>query len=129
MKYSIEELEEAVKSSLSMMQVLRYLGIKEAGGSHSHWKKRIASLGIDTSHFTGVAHNKGKTSSAKKTFKDILVLRNSGNRQKAEQLRRALIEIGRKYCCEKCGIGDEWMGNKLTLDVDHINENWLDDRA
>lgn len=129
MKYTIDQLEVAVKNSLSMMEVLRYLGIREAGGSHSHWKRKIKDLGIDTSHFRGQGHNAGKVSVSRKTSDDMLVLRTSGSRQKATQLRRALLEIGRKYVCDCCGQCDEWMGHKLTLDVDHIDENWLDDRA
>ena len=32
------------------------------------------------------------------------------------------------YECNRCGQGPEWLGNAITLDVDHINENWMDDR-
>ena len=125
---SDEELMEAVLTSFSIYEVLRKTGRKEAGGSHSHYSKRIKSLKIDTSHFTGQAHNKNKISPKRRTPDSILILRVSGGRAKAKQLTRALIESGIKHQCDKCSIGPTWLGSPLTLDVDHKNQNWLDDR-
>jgi predicted RNA-binding Zn-ribbon protein involved in translation (DUF1610 family) len=124
-----EILLEVVKESRSYFQVLDKLGRKRAGGSHSHIKNRIVKAGIDTSHFTGQAWNKGRTFPDRKTCKQILILRTSGGRAKPKQLVRALLGIGRKHECEKCGQNTKWMNNTLTLDVDHKNQNWLDDRA
>lgn len=123
-----EQLAEAVKESFSVMGVLEYLGLRKTGGGNAHYKKRIDKLGLDTSHFTGRASNRGKQFNTRKSKEEILVYRTSGTRQKSAQLVRALIESGVKHECKKCGNGPEWMGNVLTLDVDHINENWLDDR-
>lgn len=128
-KITDDMLREAVKNSNSVMGVLRYLGIKEAGGSNTHYSKRIKALEIDTQHFVGKGWNAGKTFTAKqKKAEDILIKRESGLRAKASHLRRSLISIGRPYECSCCGQGPEWRGNPLTLDVDHINEDWLDDR-
>lgn len=123
-----EELKVIVQNSKSMYEVLRAVGCKIAGGSHSHYTRRIKGLGLDTSHFTGQAHNKGKVSTKRRTAESILVLRVEGRRQKSHQLVRSMIECGIPHECSKCGVPPEWMGNPLTLDVDHINENWLDDR-
>lgn len=125
---SKEELEQIVKDSLSVYDVLRKLGLKLAGGSHSYWSRKIKEIGIDTSHFLGAAHSRGKQSSRRISANEILVLRECGIRQKANKLVRALLERGREHQCEKCGQLPFWMGHSLTLDVDHINENWLDDR-
>src|SRR5919109_4041924 len=46
------EVTEAVRSSRSLAQALQKLGLR-AGGSNPVLKARIASLGIDTSHFVG----------------------------------------------------------------------------
>jgi 5-methylcytosine-specific restriction endonuclease McrA len=56
------------------------------------------------------------------------VLRLSGSRQKTRQLKRAMIESDIDYKCSNCKQEPFWFGHSLTLDVDHINENWLDDR-
>ena len=41
-----------------------------------------------------------------------------------------MIESGREYRCENagCTTKGEWLGKKITLQVDHLNGNWLDDR-
>ena len=128
-KYSKERLEEAVKNSASYAGVLRDLGIKQAGGSHSHIKKMIEFYEINVSHFTLKGWNKGLTSSKRKTAKDILVLKTpKDHKAKSIQLRRALIEIGRPEICEKCETGTEYNGLPLVLEIDHIDGNSWDHR-
>ena len=118
-----------VVSSTSIAECLRKLGLKPGGGTHYRIKKRVEKLGLDTSHFRGLKASCGQKSNANKVpWPEILVLREGGCRQKAHRLRRALLESGRSYECEKCGI-DEWCGEPLRLQVDHINENFCDDRA
>ena len=130
-KYTRELLEPLVKESKSIAQVLRKLGLREAGGSHTHISSKIKEYGIDSSHFLGQGANCGpnkKGGPKKKEWQEVLVERTKGKRQKAYQLRRALIESGREYICEWCGQTPEWRGQELRLQVDHKNENWLDDR-
>lgn len=130
-KYTRELLEPLVKESTSIAQVLRKLGLKPAGGSHSHISKKIKEYRLDDSHFLGQAANCGKNhkcGNKRKQWQDILVERTEGNREKSFRLRRALIESGREYKCEECGQLPEWNGKELRLQVDHKNGNWLDDR-
>ncbi|MFC5179802.1 HNH endonuclease signature motif containing protein [Actinomadura harenae] len=42
-------------------------------------------------------------------------------------LRRALLECGVPYLCTGCGTSD-WQGGPLTLHVDHISGDHLDNR-
>lgn len=125
------DLREAVSKSISVIGVVRALGLRPAGRTNSNVGRKIRELGIDTKHFLGRASNRGKNhkgGAERKTSASILVLRTSGLRTKSAQLIRALREIGREYKCEGCGGGPEWRGNPLTLQVDHKNRNWLDDR-
>lgn len=128
-KVSDEMLIEAVRESTSIRGVLRKLNLREAGGSASHYSVRIKELGISMAHFTGKSYRAGKTLTKKRNASNILIYRESGSRQKHTYLLRALLEIGREHKCEKCNQPPEWMGHQMTLDIDHINENWLDDRA
>lgn len=129
-KITDEMVIEAVGKSYSYADVLRRLNIRYAGGSFSHYKRRVEKLGVDTTHFTGQGWKacSNNVDVTKKVADDILIVRTDGRRQKAQQLVRALIEVGVKHECSKCGQLPMWMGNPLTLDVDHINEDWLDDR-
>jgi hypothetical protein len=95
-RYSRDELAAAALASTSFAGVLRYLGLRQAGGTQAHIAKRIRHFGIDVWHFTRQAHNRGKPSPRRRTPDQILVQRPEGSlREKPPALRRALIEIGR----------------------------------
>jgi hypothetical protein len=128
-KHTKEQLEIAVKNSESVAGVLRQLGYERyGGGHHTHISNRIEKEKIDTSHFTGQGWSKGKISHRKKLSKEILVLRVSGFRAKSSTLKRVLIEIGRKWQCEKCGNEGIWKDKVLSLSIHHKNRDYLDDR-
>jgi len=62
-RYTEAELAEAVRISVSQRQVLANLGLAtQGGGAYQTLKARIASLGLDTSHFKGRGGNKGTRS-------------------------------------------------------------------
>ena len=124
-KYSNADLEQAVEESVSVFGVMRVLGIKLSGSSHQHISNRIKKEGIDKSHFTGAGHLRGKTSPRKKSAKEILIIMPEGSKRQAPyRLRRALLESGVEYKCVGCNL-DSWQGESLTLEVDHIDGNWL----
>lgn len=130
-KYTRELLEPLVAESLCVRDVMRKLNIKLTGGGHAHIKNIIKKHGLSTDHFLGQAFHCGqKTHRNKLHWTEVLVLRqDSDRRQHANILRRALVESGREYACSDCGNKGEWCGKPLTLEVDHKNNNWLDDRA
>jgi hypothetical protein len=111
MKYTKELLAPLVRESQTVMEVIRKLGLKPAGGTHAYLSKKIREFGLDTSHFTGSGMKRG-----------------GGPKKKTWRLRRALIESGRAYRCAVCGNPGEWCGQPLHLQVDHRNRNWRDDR-
>lgn len=125
-KYTKEVLQDAVESSLSYAGVLRHLGLRQAGGTQSHIIKRIKDFNIDVSHFSGQSWGKGLKSNKRKHYSEILIMLKEGSyREKSHLLNRALIESGVEYSCVLCGISNEWNGSKITLEVDHIDGNWL----
>lgn len=127
-KYTKELLEEAVANSTSVAGVVRYLGRPLAGGTQAHVARKIKDFGIDTSHFLGQAWSRGKTLPPKKSKDEILILLPEGsNRTKRTQLLRAMLESGVDYEC-RCGLTNEWQGSSLTLEINHINGDWLDNR-
>jgi hypothetical protein len=38
------------------------------------------------------------------------------------------MQVGTLYVCGACGIGAEWNGKPILLNVNHINGNWLDNK-
>jgi hypothetical protein len=126
--YTTEDLTEAVASSLSVAEVMRKLGIKPAGGSHFHISNRIKKEGLDTSHFLGQAYARGQPG-RRKPVELVLVIRPEGSaRVKRNQLLRGMLESDVPYRCAHCGCDGTWPGQPITLDVDHINGDWLDNR-
>jgi len=132
-RYTKENLQEAVKNNKSILGVTRSLGIKSKSGSlWRHIKSKIKQHDIDTSHFTGQATNAGKNHRGgckRKSSEEILIiLPPNSDRTATYQLKRALIETGREYKCEECEQPPIWFDKKLTIEVDHINGNGLDNR-
>jgi hypothetical protein len=127
-KHTKEELIEAVKQSQSIAALCRFLKIRPVGGNYKTLHHKIKSWEIDTSHFTGKGWNVGlKFKPNKETpIKEILV--ENSNYVTGTKLKKRLFKEGLKQeICEMCGI-NEWNGQKLVLEIDHINGNNLDHR-
>lgn len=118
-KYTAELLGPVVAQADSYADVVRRLGLAQAGGTQTHIARRVRQLGLDTSHFT---RRRRREAPNLLTPGEILVRIPLGSfRRKAPQLRRALLAIGRAWECEICGNNGTWCGRKLTLHVDHID--------
>ena len=125
-KYTEEQLRSAIESSGSIRQVLSKLGLKEAGGNYETIKRRISKLNINTSHFHGQAHLKGKTHDYTKKPIEFYLTENSHHQ--SYKLKYRLISEGiKEHKCECCGI-TEWMGRQTPIELDHINGNHYDNR-
>jgi len=118
-KYTEQQLREAVKNSLSLRQVLSKLGIVEAGGNYSTLKRAISYFEINTSHFTGCGHLKGKTHNhTTRPLSEILV---EGRIENTYRLKNRLLKEGvKKSFCENCLL-DEWMSKEIPLELHHID--------
>ena len=131
-RYTRELLGPIVARSFSVAEVLRELGLRQAGGTQAYIGRRIRELGLDTSHFLGMGRNRGEGhvgGSPRKSADELLVEKSeSAFRTHAYKLRRALDEIGVPRQCSLCGVGGTWLGKSLTLEVDHINGRFNDNR-
>jgi hypothetical protein len=128
--YTQELLQELVRTSKTFSDVLRKLGLRTEGNHHGFISRKIRGFGIDVSHFLHRSefHSLRKTK-GKIPPLELLVLRKpEQNELPGYRLRKALIEIGRKYTCSECGLGPEWNGKVLVLQVDHINGKGWDNR-
>lgn len=132
MKYTKEVLEKVAKRSFSVAQVVRELGRKAIGGNQTYISGLLKKHGIDTKHFTGYRTNHGpgtRGGCPRRKSEEVLVLdRRGGRKEKVAVLRRALIESGLPHVCGVCGLGPEWNGRPLALQMDHKNGNSLDNR-
>lgn len=123
-----DELRSAVAQSTSVSGALRVLQRPDNTRNRAQFRRLVTEHGIDTSHFLGQAHQRGRPSSAAKPADEVLVRRHGGRRTKTALLRRALKKVGVPERCYECGTGPEWFGRPMTLEIDHVNGDRSDDR-
>lgn len=128
-KWTDVQLVAAVESCTTMCQVLRSLGLCErGGGAANHIRSHIKRLGLTTAHWRGIAHRRGKkfTQQSGRPLSELLVLDGPAvptSRLKSRMLRAGLLT----YSCAVCELSD-WRGSAISLELDHINGNRLDNR-
>lgn len=131
-KYTKEVLQEALKGAQSYAEVVRKLGLKNSGGNHRNIKRYIRYYNLNTSHIKGQGWAKGKT------FDDSESIRENVRRQSKRisderffsknapptigggALKKRLLRKGWEEKCLECGM-THWRGQKMSMDVDHIN--------
>lgn len=129
-KYTEKQLIEAVKKCKSKSAVCRELGISPKGGNLRTIGNKIKELNLDTSHFTGMLWSKGMTykdhpSIRRKTDEEYFI---KGPLKTSNSVRLRLLNSGlREYKCERCGR-TEWEGEKIPLELHHINGDHWDNR-
>ncbi|HPN54881.1 MAG TPA: HNH endonuclease signature motif containing protein [Candidatus Moranbacteria bacterium] len=127
-KWTKSELEEAVKKSKSIRQVLKCLNLKMAGGNYTQINKYIKEYNFGTKHFTGQAWNKGNRGNGKPriALKDIL---KKNNYFQSYKLKKRLFAANLKpQHCEECGWNKKSEDGRLPLELDHINGDSRDNR-
>ena len=119
-KYTKQQLETIISESRSISQVLKSLGLRVAGGNYQTIRDKIVEFELDTSHFSGQGWSANKKLSPKRPIQDYL---DNKYKIKSSKLKDRLVKEGLKtYVCEICGI-KEWLGVKLSLELDHIDGN------
>jgi hypothetical protein len=121
-KYTKEVLSTAASQCNNITDFLNLIGASLTSmSSRAFIKKKCSEYGIDISHFK---QRRPGSDNTKKHFSEILVYdRNQGRRENSFRLKKALKESGRNYICEVCTISPIWNGKSLNLEVDHIDNN------
>ncbi len=127
---SSADLRSAVSGSISVAATLRKLGRPDNGTQRALLRRWVDEEGLSTAHFLGQAHRRGEPGTTPLRRAEHILVRHDGERRtRSVLLRRALREIGLPEECAECGTGPEWRGKPMTLEVDHVNGDWSDDRA
>lgn len=120
--YSIEELTNIVNDSRTLQEVLKKLGYSSVSGANRQTvQSRLDKYNISTEHFT-----KGVGRGIKRSEENIFC----ENSTASQKVLREWYKKGNytEYKCSICGLQPFWNGKALTLTLDHINGNNLDDR-
>ncbi|MFF3967740.1 HNH endonuclease [Streptomyces griseorubiginosus] len=122
-------LRDLVPRSASYAEVMRGLGLDVNDTNHRRVRRATTRLGLDTSHFKRRAWAQADRPAPRSVAQRVLVvLPADAGRTNRSQLHRALTEIGVPYSCETCGNTGEWLGRSITLQIDHVNGDWRDNR-
>lgn len=128
-KYNDEQFREAVRTSISIREALGKLGLVPAGGNYKHFRQLVNSLGCSTKHFLGKGYLKNKTHNwtIKIPMKDILI--ENSTYTSSNGLRKRLIGEGIFDAkCSSCNL-THWLGQPISLELDHINGINTDNRV
>lgn len=117
--YTKDELEDIIKNSNSMREVISKLGYKTHNGSNNKTvKKRIEKYNISTKHFQFVKPTN-------RTYENVFCINSTATQA---TLRRWFCKISDDSKCSICGQTKEWNGKPLTMTLDHINGHNHDNR-
>ena len=109
LKWTKELLEPIVRTSKCYSECLRKLNLRQCGGNYSHLQRRIEDFNLDSSHFTGQAHNKDK---------EFVLF---DNLTKPHSIKKRLLKE-RGSSCERCGL-NEWQAVEIPLELEHVDGN------
>lgn len=120
----------AVRDSTSAAGALRILGLAAAGGNYVTLNDKIRELRLNTSHWLGQGHLRGRVNPhvPKIPLEEILI-EESRYRGGTSLLRSRLVrERIFENRCSQCSI-TQWKGKEISLHLDHINGNRIDNRT
>jgi 5-methylcytosine-specific restriction endonuclease McrA len=124
-----DRLRSAVTTSTSFADVIRKSQLPVDDVNHRRVRRRVRELGLDVSHFIRrhkpISFPAQRQSVANVVFR---VLPEGAPRTNRDRLHRALQEVGVPYLCSSCGNPGMWLDKPITLQIDHINGDWRDNR-
>lgn len=128
LKYSKEQIQQAVGKSKSIADVCKALGLVAKGSNYETIKKYINLYSLDVSHFTGARWNKGIHYLSRTCLTSLDDILQENVSYSSDMLKKRLIAEGiKQQVCECCGLS-EWMGKPIPLELHHVNGNHYDNR-
>ncbi|MFF3512228.1 HNH endonuclease [Streptomyces sp. NPDC002573] len=122
-------LRTAVAEATSYAGVMRTLELEVNDTNHRRVRRGAAQLGLDTGHFArrpwAAARTLRRAPAAERV---LVVLPADSARPNRARLHVALQEAGLPYRWASCGNQGQWLGQPVTLQIDHINGDRQDIR-
>ena len=114
-------IAEIAANSKTKKEMLEKLGLRAAGSNHKTLNKYLQLYEISISHFDNNFDRIRELSIKNRIPTNEILVKNSTYTNR-ENIKKRLYEKGiKKRECEKCGQGEIWYGEKISLILDHIN--------
>lgn len=124
--YTDDEFKEIIARNHSWCACAKEIGLSPNGSnSRIQLKKRVDELHLDISHFDQTRD--ARNASTRYTLEEIMI-ENSSYQNTTKLKERIIAENIIQYKCAICGNEGEWQGQKLVLQLDHINGEHFDHR-
>lgn len=127
-----EQIKEAVKEHTSIRSVILSFGLKENGTNNRGIRNKITELKLNIDHFLGQGHLlDGEHNWAVKMVEEDIYIEDSKYKENSyRNLKKRLINENLiEDKCSDCGIGNEYNGKPITIQLHHINGNRKDNRV
>jgi transposase-like protein len=125
-RFTEAEARDAIARSDCWSGALRLLGVRPAGGNHATLQKWARAWGIPSDHFDPRAVRARSNRHRAIPLEEVLVRNSTYDRGK---LKRRLYKTGiKERRCELCGQDEIWHGREMSLILDHINGDAMDNR-
>jgi hypothetical protein len=126
-----EQFLAAVASSTNFTDVLRALGLRPAGGNHLTMKRHAKRLNADTSHFNNDRRVRGIRAHQRRIELPPDVVFRADSSVCSKVLRHHVLrhDVVAPYACALCGNSGQHNGKPLTLQLDHANGVYNDNRV
>jgi hypothetical protein len=123
-RWNEDNLKLAISKSKNIKEVLEHLSLVNKGKNYITINKWIQKLNLDISHFE--TFKEGRIRIGKSLKKDInsILIKNS-NYSSSNIKERLFKENIKERKCELCGQDENWKGKKMSLILDHIDGDHL----
>lgn len=120
-KYTKEFLEDIIKKSNTIMEVIENIGLSKHGNNYRTIKKYIELYDLNISHFdANKIRNQKLTNFNTISLQEILI--ENSKYTSTNNLKNKLYNNGLKEKkCEICEQNEIWNGKHMSLILDHIN--------
>lgn len=118
--YDIEQVKNACAQATYMAHALQLLGLTIHTVNYRKIRSLIDTYNIDTSHWNS------QINSRRYSYEEIFC-ENSPISRTDLRTKIKMYNVLNLNSCSRCGI-DKWMGEYLSVQIDHINGNSRDNR-
>lgn len=119
------KFKDDVLNSKSISDFFDLVNLSPSGLAYKKFKNNIIKFNINTNHYNGGCIINSKTSSK---YKDRIIFNSPqdiiDNMKTSSTVREFIIKCNViEYKCSKCNLSNKWMGENITLQLDHIDGN------